>query len=76
MANQDGYDHLRESADDQPSDKVAAARIADAIALLDAAGYTILSEEDVEWGECPSTPGEPHRVALNMCSGCLEYDPE
>ena len=46
------------------------------IAALNTAGFTVLGPQDLTWGECPGTPGEPHQVSLSLCSGCLEYDPD
>jgi len=43
---------------------------------LTAAGFVLSAPQDLVWGQCPGTPGEPHRVSLSLCSGCLEYDPE
>jgi hypothetical protein len=47
-----------------------------ALAALAANGFVVLAPQDLEWGECPGTPGEPHRVSTSLCSGCLEYDPD
>jgi len=42
----------------------SAALIAGATALLGEAGYTVLSPDDLSWGECPDRdPGEPHEVS-------------
>jgi len=43
---------------------------------LTEAGFVLSAPQDLVWGQCPGTPGEPHRVSLSLCSGCLEYDPE
>lgn len=51
------------------------------MAALGYAGFVVMAPQDIEWGECPENtfagePKGPHRVALNLCAGCLEYDPE
>ena len=50
-----------------------------AAAILDgltAAGVVVMAPQDIEWGTCDQSDEGTHRVALNMCTYCLEYDPE
>lgn len=60
-------------------DKTPAVQAELILKALDTLGFVVMAPQDIEWGVCPgegSEEGAPHRVALNMCAGCLEYDPE
>jgi len=52
------------------------------LTALETLGFVVMAPQDIEWGVCPGSIGGPpdeggaHRVALNMCVYCLQFDPE
>jgi hypothetical protein len=43
---------------------------------LGKAGVVVMAPQDIEWGHCPDNGSEPHRVSLDMCVFCLQYNPD
>jgi hypothetical protein len=67
-------DHFATEGERDPMSTYDAAQTL--LATLGRAGFVILAPQDIEWGTCRSSDEGHHRVALNLCTWCLEYDPE
>ena len=58
-----------------PGPQTRAAIAAQVLVDLEAAGFVLMAPQDIEWGTCDRSDDGTHRVALNLCTWCLEYDP-
>jgi hypothetical protein len=79
MSNQTASDVIAQALTPTPLDEPVAfqRQLAERVLrALTAAGFEVMAPQDIEWGTCPQSDTGQHRVALNLCTWCLEYDPE